>query len=281
MKILITGATGFLGDSLVKSLIGDTYNIAVMSRITSDISSLDRISKNISIFKFSGHEEINSIFTSFRPDIIIHTACCYDRNGASKEQIFEANYYLGKELVKSAMRLDKEIFFLNMATAMPKNLNLYTESKSIFSTYGQSKNNTSGLNFIDIYLQFFYGIEDKSSSFVMKLIDACLLNKSSFQLTSGVQKRDFIYIDDLLSALHLVLKKIHLFKEINFLEIGSGESITIKDFAELIKRLAKSNTKLDFSAVPLRDNEPMECIADINQLTDLGWRPMYNLNNGI
>ena len=115
----------------------------------------------------------------------------------------------------------------------------------------------------------------------MKLVDACISNKSNFQLTSGIQKRDFIYIDDLVLAYTLVLKNIHSLEKINSLEIGSGKSISIKDFAELIKKLSKSNIQLDFNSIPLRKNEPMECIADINLITQLGWKPMYNLDHGI
>jgi nucleoside-diphosphate-sugar epimerase len=63
--------------------------------------------------------------------------------------------------------------------------------------------------------------------------------------------------------------------------VGSGQAVSVRHFAETACALAGSDTRLEFGALPYRDNEPMFCQADTTRLQSLGWRPQYDLAGGI
>ena len=95
-----------------------------------------------------------------------------------------------------------------------------------------------------------------------------------------MQKRDFIYIDDVVDAFLTLInhKTSSTYKEIG---IGTGISITLKEFLESFKRISKSNTSLNFSLVPYREGEIMESIADNNMLINMGWTPKVSIAQGL
>ena len=107
-------------------------------------------------------------------------------------------------------------------------------------------------------------------------------NSSSVDLTGGEQKRDFIYIDDVVKAykyiLDFTLNKYLKFKQFN---IGTGKAYSIKELACEIKKQSKSSTKLNFGALPYRVDEIMISQADNSEMKNIGWEAEYDLRKGI
>ncbi len=138
------------------------------------------------------------------------------------------------------------------------------------------------INLVNVRLEHFYGEFDDDSKFTSNVIRSCLKNEPLIKLTAGEQKRDFVYIDDVISALCLIID--HTYKTENSFEeyeVGSGESISIKDFVQIVKELTKSESILDFGAVPYRKNEDMELKAKTQAIEQLGWSKFYNLETGL
>jgi nucleoside-diphosphate-sugar epimerase len=101
------------------------------------------------------------------------------------------------------------------------------------------------------------------------------------ELTPGEQKRDFIYIDDVVSAYMLLLEKGQNTFRFSEYDVGSGEAVSIRRFVETAKRLSESTTDLLFGKKTYRDHEIMHSQADVGPLKMLGWTPMTSLENGI
>lgn len=123
-----------------------------------------------------------------------------------------------------------------------------------------------------------FGHQDDLSKFTTQVITNCIHNVPSMNLTLGEQKRDFIHIDDVVSAYCVLLKEVtkksELFQEY---ELGAGNSVSIRYFVETVKELANSSMKLNFGALPYRDHEIMESQANISALNALGWNPQHSL----
>lgn len=281
MKILLTGATGFLGSYLVKSLLHNGYDVSILKRSFSDTWRIETVLKRLHIYNL----DICSINQPFkdhgRYDAIIHTATCYGRNGESVQQICEANVVLPLQLLETAVAYNTTTF-LNTDTILQKYLNKYSMSKKQFMEWGEKFANEGAIKFINIQLEHFYGPKDDKSKFTTYVMNSCRENKSSLKLTEGEQKRGFIYITDVVDAYLLLLQKLDdLPEKFQDYTVGSGSAISIRDFVEIVHQLSNSKTYLNFGVIPYRDGEIMESKADITLLKKLGWFPKVSIVEGI
>ena len=162
-------------------------------------------------------------------------------------------------------------------------VNYYALTKHQFSQCGQNiaLQSKGRLSFVNVLLQHMYGPGDDASKFTTHVLRSCMRNEAILKLTGGVQKRDFIYIDDVLSAYSTILNNYEKIKQVTEIEVGTGSAPTIREFVETVHRLTSSSTQLQFGALPYRNNEAMLCQADIDKIRTLGWKPKFDLVNGL
>lgn len=280
-RILITGVTGFLGSHLAKALLAAGYEVAALKRRSSSLRRIESIISDIDLFDI---EEINfdHLFRDCgRIDTIIHTATCYGRNNESVSEIFAANTEFPLRLLDAGNRAGVEVF-LNTDTILDKYLNLYALSKNQLLQWGKFFSMHEKIRFGNIRLEHFYGPDDDPTKFSAYIINSCLGNVPEVRLTKGEQRRDFIYIDDVVSAYLVLLEKMDSFNS-SFVEfdVGSGRSVSIRDFVETVHRLTSSRTHLAFGALPYREGEVMHSEADISGLTALGWQCRHDIESGL
>jgi nucleoside-diphosphate-sugar epimerase len=69
----------------------------------------------------------------------------------------------------------------------------------------------------------------------------------------------------------------------NYLDIsiGTGYAPRIRDIVEFIKEITSTTAKLEYGAIPLRENEPEICIADTSIIENTGWKAKYSWRDGI
>ena len=113
-------------------------------------------------------------------------------------------------------------------------------------------------------------------------MNSCLKNVPELKLTFGEQKRDFIYIDDVVSGYLIILDKLAgppgFFNDFH---VGSGVTVSIRDFVEKVHHLSESQTQLAFGSIPYRKGEVMSSHANIEHLIKLGWSCKTNLEQGL
>ena len=111
----------------------------------------------------------------------------------------------------------------------------------------------------------------------LKLIKDFQSEKNNIALTDGTQKRDFIYIYDVVSAFMSVLKHVYSAGLIEY-EVGTGKSIELKLFClALADAFDVSSDTLHFGALNQRPNEIKNSSADIRALSSIGWAPTWDL----
>jgi nucleoside-diphosphate-sugar epimerase len=113
------------------------------------------------------------------------------------------------------------------------------------------------------------------------LINAILKEELFIDMTPGDQRRDFIYINDVVSAFEIVLKNELKLTNYQEFQIGSGKSFSIKHLAELIKKISNSKTELKFGAISYRQGEIMESVCKNIELIELGWVAKFSLKEGL
>ena len=280
-EIFITGATGFLGSSLVKKFLSEGYNIHALIRRNSNRSRLINL-PNINYIE-SREDNIKNFFKENKIDILIHTACNYGRGNEDHKEILNTNINLGVELINLCDKFNVPLF-INTHSTLPRDLNIYSSSKHEFNDIlKKRKGPTKILNFVFDHM---YGPNDDENKFVLFLIKKILKNES-IQLTKCEQKRDFIYIDDLVEAYFIAVENFdnslpQIFYEH---EVSSGEVIILKDFVnELFFQLSKNNNlknNINFGAIDYRKGEQMNISLDSKSLHSIGWEVKTNLSYGI
>ena len=279
MNILLTGATGYLGSKLKDELMKSEHIIHCTIR---DIAKIHkhRFSKNIKIYDIR-KIEINDIFEENKIDCIIHCATNYGRGSRNNFlEMMDSNIYFPLKILFAAKKY-KVKYFINTDTALQPYVSEYSFTKKQFLNWliFFSKD----ITVINILLEHFYGPKDKESKFVNYMINKLIKNKEiSIPLTKGSQRRDFIYIEDVLSAYQCIISNLEkLNNKFNNIPLGTNELISIKHLAIMIKEKCNNNkSTLKFGALPSRENE-QDSNADLTLITSLGWKKKYTLEEGI
>jgi nucleoside-diphosphate-sugar epimerase len=277
-NILLTGATGYLGSHLAKKFVGVGYNLFILTRSGSSLSKIEELIPGEKIFNIDVID-YDILFENNQIDAIIHTAASYGRKGETMVEVYDANVIFPIKLLEYALKYNVK-YFVNSNTTLPPDLNIYALSKANFAQV--LKMNSTRINVIDVELQYFYGSNDDVSKFVTFIMAKLNSGIDCIDLSPGTQVRDFIYIDDVTDAYLLLLQKATTFPSYQSVPLGTGIGLTIKSLTEKIKKaLGNQNTILNFGALPLRTGEIMHAVADISFLSELGWQPRYDINEGL
>lgn len=278
LSIFITGATGFLGASLVHKLLGMGYKVYATKRAQSKLSRYGGLVEQ-PIWIELEHLDFDEFFKINSVDCIVHCATDYGRKNVNPIQTVEANLILPLKIIHAAA--GHVCNFINTDTILPKQINNYSLSKKQFAEWLHIYSDRIGA--INISLEHFYGPGDDVTKFTSSIINALLLGESEIKLTNGEQKRDFIYIDDVVDAITLIINASQGCQSgFHEYEVGYGASISIREFVTTAKILSGNHsTLLNFGAIPYRQNEKMEVVANIASLNKLGWEPKIGLTEGL
>lgn len=283
MKILLTGASGFLGSALALHWLNAGHQVALLLRPTSQLHRLHGLDTAFDIGRCATDAEVDAFVRQVQPEVVVHTACAYGRQGETSLQLFDANLRLGLVIMQALQHTAQPVSFINTGSALAPEVSPYALSKHQFAQWGRmlAAQSAGKLRFVNVLLQHMYGPGDDLSKFTTHVLHACHRNEPEIKLTAGEQARDFIYIDDVVSAYSTLLGQCSQLESVLDIEVGSGVAPTIREFVETAHRLTASRTELLFGALPYRANEAMHCLANVEQLKELGWKPMFDLKTGL
>jgi len=281
VKVLLTGATGFLGSHLASRLLTEGHDVAAYRRPGSSLQRLDPLAGDVVWFDLETDDVALPFQRLGRIDAVIHAATCYGRRGETFAAMFEANTAFPVRVLDAAVRFETPLF-LNTDTVLDPRLNPYALSKRHFAEWGRMIAESDGPRFANIRLEHIYGAGDDASKFTTHVVRQCLQNVPVIPLTAGEQQRDFLHVDDAVAAyLVLLARQSELPPGYADVGLGSGCPATIRSFVELVHGLCRSTSALDFGALPYRRHECMTSDADITLLRSLGWAPRLSLSEGL
>lgn len=277
LNCLLTGASGFLGSHLLRALLASGWNVVCSMRETTKFERVKDVREQTQWIDL-GSCDLAKLFVEQKFDMIIHCATEYGRGQCDPLKTIDANLVLPLRILELATKNGVELF-VNTDTVLPKMVSNYALSKRQF--YEWMALYSKDISCINIAIEHFYGPGDDESKFVSFIVRKLLEKPASIDLTMGIQKRDFIYIDDVISAFMLILNRERVPGLINY-EIASGISIEIREFVKLVARLTKNDTTtLNFGAIPLRDGEVIDLNVDVSKIKMLGWEAKVSIENGL
>jgi len=284
--VIVTGGTGFLGSHLLRSLIEHNYTVIALKRSWSNTWRINDLLPSIMVHDID-KVSLREIFLDRPIDFLIHAATSYGRKGELTSQIIESNLLFPIKLFELCAEFNVGTFFnmdtfFNVETTLPGGLSEYVLSKKNLIDYVSRSEHLNKIRFANIRAEHIYGPGDDDKKFIPHLIDGFLKNISSIDLTGGKQRRDFIYVDDVVNALlTLISHHAALPKRLVQIGLGTGSSELLSTLVELVRTLCNSSTELRFGKLPYREGEIMDSQADTTILKDLGWSPAISLFEGL
>ena len=285
--ILLTGSTGFLGSALLKKLLSRGDEVIAICRSTSNKIRIQECldSPILHIFEIDTTDP-SPLFDNYPVDTILHTATEYGRGTTPLYDILNANLTLPLRLAELGAKAKVKCFintdsFFNKYGNSYSNLLNYSLSKKSLLIWLEKL--SKQLKIINVVLEHMYGYGDSQSKFVEDMINKVAIDKvHRVSLTHGHQRRDFIYLDDVVDAFLLLIDygRLERFSFESF-ELGTGETTQVRDLVKIIKSISKSPTILGFGDIDYRQDEIMSSSADISRLRRLGWHPSVTLEEGL
>ncbi len=279
--VAITGATGFIGKHMVAALLAAGKTVLALHRRASadDLPRHERL-------LWASIQEAEAAFVGHRPGAVIHLATCYGAV-ASLSEMLASNVALPLRALELAtangasLFITTDTFFAKPAFNYPR-MRSYTQSKSEFVRWAVLATQSAGCpKVVNARLEHVYGPGDGDQKFVPQLLKT-LMAGQQVALTPGDQLRDFVHVDDVVAAYLTVLEmQAQLPRGLTEIEVGTGETHSVRDFVEQAKASAGSTSPLNFGALPYRDREIMQSVANTSALRALGWQHRHDIASGI
>ena len=280
--VLITGATGFLGSYLVHAMLKENFEVVILKRSTSDVWRIADVMDDIVIYNVD-IDSPEKAFVENSINIVIHTSCNYGRNKESNSEVIQTNILFGLEVLECCIKHNVNTF-INTDTLLHKGLNSYTLSKKQFVEWLMKL--STEVQIVNLKLEHMYGPKDSKTKFVPWVLSQFYSGVDEIRLTEGKQERDFIFIQDVISAYITIIKCRGQLEKFSEFDVTTGNFISIKSFVTKLKqayeiKTGECRTKLNFGAIPYRDGEIMSIEGDNRELLDLGWLPRISIDQGL
>ena len=294
MKVLVFGSKGLVGSSICTKLN--------LSKKVSKVIPSSREDTNL----FSFEETLKTVLKE-KPDVIIIAAAKVGgiyANNTNRFEFISENLKINLNILESSTHLDSVkiinlgsscIYPLDAANPIKESSLLTGKLEPTNSPYAMAKlsaielgdaiNKQYNHDVLNLMPTNLYGPNDnfnKVTSHVIpgmisKIVEAKIKNRKNVVLWgTGKPKRDFLYVDDLASAIIIILNKYNRDLPIN---VGSGTEVRIDFLAKQISKIVNFKGKVIFNS-KFPDGTPRK-LLDNSLIKKIGWKPKVNLNEGI
>jgi len=299
MRVLVTGGTGFIGSHLVRRLVSEGAEVHVLARPSSSLWRIEDVVSKVTVWRAELADEpaLTACVTGCAPEVVYHLAG--DTSGRRwTEDLAELERCIGANLLGTLHLLRALRQRPPVCVVRAGGLSEYGDAPVPFeeeqrerpvSAYGASQAATSmfvsalstQLCFPVITLRFaaVYGPRRDESFFLPSVVVRCLEGKD-FEMTSGDQMWDMVYIDDAVDAL---LKAAGAgLRESQTINIGGGAWCTLREIAERVAEKTGGRSRILAGALAVQGGDIRQLYCRIDRAKDLlGWQPVTDLDTGL
>lgn len=295
-KLYIAGHNGLVGSALLREAKKRGYK-NILSKSRSDLDLTER-------------SEVFAFFEKNRPEYVFIAAAkvggIVGNNNYPVEFLLE-NLRIQNNLIEACFKFSvNKMMFFGTSCIYPKHASQPLQEDDLLSGKLEPTNEPyalakiSGLklcaafnkqyhtNFLSVMPCNLYGINDNyhpENAHVLPMLlrrfhECKLSHAESLKVWgTGRPKREFLFVDDLADSCFYLMENYNASDLGEFVNIGTGDEITIRDLAQMIKRVVGYEGKIEFDT-SRPDGTPRK-VVDISRIARLGWRPKTSLEEGL
>ena len=300
MKLLITGGLGFVGSHLVDLLVKKNHKIKILTKTLSKKKNIKKSSKKIQIEKIdlTNFRRLGKIIEKFKPDVIIHLAgnASHSKSFENPLKDIDSNAKTTLFMLEKIRKLNTQCKFILGSTfivigkpkKLPVNENTPCNPTTIYGT-----NRLSSEYFCKIYHEVYglhtnifritnsYGPREQiipKKNAVNFLIYKSFKKEEISIYNQGKFFRDFIYIDDVISGINIILKKG---KSGELYWISSGKRTWFYEFGDILEKTTGCKVKYSETPVYTKKVDVGNFVVSNSKLRKLGWSPKISVDVGV
>ena len=295
-QVLVTGAAGFIGSHLTRRLVREGARVHILVRkinaawriadlieqVTvweADLTDFASLQQRLSgfpaqvIFHLAGHVDVTRSWNPVQPLIQNNIVGTVNLLMALRETGFEAFIYPGT----SEEYGNRQPPLCETERESP--ISPYSFSKLSATAFCQMAAKTFDLPITVLRLFPTYGPYQEGSMLIPTAIRELLAGRE-LRMTHGEQRRDFIYVDDVVEAFLRIAACAKARGEV--FNVGSGVPRKVRDVIDIITKHIGKECAVLRGAIPCRKGEGDECYSNNQKLLDvIGWAPKVSLEEGL
>ncbi len=292
-KIYIAGHRGMVGSAIVHRLQKDGFT-NIITRTSKELDLKEQVA-------------VRDFFKSEKPDVVVLAAAKVGgihANNVYRAQFLYENLMIESNVIHSAYENGvKKLLFLGSSCIYPKLAPQPLKEESLLTglleqtnepyaiakiagiKLAESYRRQYGANFISAMPTNLYGPNDNYDLNNSHVLPALIRKFHTAKISGAAQvevwgtgspMREFLHVDDLADACFFLLQN---YDEEMFVNIGTGEDLTIKALAEMIKEIVGYTGELKWNT-DKPDGTPRK-LMDVSRLHNLGWKHRIGLREGI
>ncbi len=304
-KVLITGATGFIGSNLVRELIKHGAIVFALTHSSKEkngfFSSVEKKKIRFVQADVRDYEALSKIFTKNKIDTCFHLAAqpivmaafesplpTFDINIRGTINILEVarcSRFLKRLVIASTTHVygnNRELPYIESFSAKPSRP--YETSKACVDMLAQTYYYTYGLPVAMTRMTNTYGPGDFNFSRVIPKVIKAIIDDKNPEIIGGTAVRDYLYVKDAVNGYLALAENVHR-QEIRgeAFNFGSGQIFSVLEVVQKILKVSgKRNLKLKVHAeIELKKEIDKQYVSTEKSKSLLGWKPKYSLERGL
>ena len=288
MKILVTGATGFIGKALTLNLLqSGIHEIHLLLRPQ---SKTDELFKNVRFLVDTGKDkDLVDYFILNNIEGVIHLATMFKGEHDIQDiaPLINSNILFGTRLLELSAQLNVR-WFINTSSCwqhfnnlLNNPINLYAATKQAFEEVISYYRATSNLLIISLELYDNFGPFDNRRKLFQILKSLIPLDNNNIEFSGGEQKLNMLYIDDVISGYLKVIDRLSNnshFDESKYC-IAAESSHSLRHIVKLFEKVYETQLNILWGAKEYKEREYMNPLILYPIIPD--WKPKYSLEEGI
>jgi len=297
MRVLITGATGFIGANLAHFFVNEKADVHILLRESSNTwrinSILNRLNKHYC--DLTDREKTKRVISEIRPNIVLHLAIY---GGISFQsdflKIINTNYIGTINLLDACIEEGLDCFINTGSSSeygikeksmkeldLLEPIDIYGATKAAATLYCQVLAKKYNLPIFTLRLFSPYGYYEEPTRLIPYLIISMLKNEK-IKLASPYAVRDFIFIEDVLDVFLQTINKKDQILPGAILNVGSDSDTKVFEVFEILKEIVGYQRDFAVEGFARESDKLQVWRANTEKIQNiLGWRPKYNLRDGL